>query len=201
MYSLIFNFLGIFLSLKTTDRSLHLPHAALTLALTASSDPPSSLMVTPEYLNLFTYLRLVPWLSLMFTFVPLLLLTITSVFLMLTFSPLLSTLICQPGHLRCISSSVSVTTARSSTNSSSLGNPSSELFADDIYYCDKCYFHLINCINKYGSIKPWWTANNFVDIIPTSNIFGWASRFSVLQSLRPVDVQGLLIRKCNVWLN
>ena len=91
--------------------SLHLPHDALTLAFTASSYPPSSLM------------RLVPWLSLMFAFVPLLLLTITSVFPMLTFSPLLSISFCQPNHLLCIFSSVSVTTARSSANSSSLGNP------------------------------------------------------------------------------
>ena len=105
MYSLILSFPGIFLSLVTPDRSLHLPHAALTLALTASSEPPSSLMVTPKYLNLFTCLRLVPWLSLMFAFVPLLLLTITSVFPMLTFSPLLSIPICQ------------------SANSSSRGNP------------------------------------------------------------------------------
>ena len=90
----IFNFPGIFWSLITPDRSLHLPHPALTLALTASSDPPSSLMVTPKYLNLFTCLRLVPWLSLMFAFVPLLLLTINSVFPMLTFSPLLSIPIC-----------------------------------------------------------------------------------------------------------
>ena len=66
MESLIFSFLGIFLSLMAPDRSLHLPHAALTLALTASSEPPSSLMVTPKYLNLFTCLRLVPWLSLIF---------------------------------------------------------------------------------------------------------------------------------------
>ena len=107
----------------TQDRSLHLPHAALTLALTASSEPPSPLMVTPKYLNLFTCLRLVPWLSLVFAFVPLLLLTITSVFPMLTFSPLLSIPICQSSHLLCISSSVSVTTARSSANSSSRGNP------------------------------------------------------------------------------
>ena len=107
----------------TPDRSLHLPHAALTLALTASSDPPSSLMVTPKYLNLFTCLRLVPWLSLMFAFVPLLLLTIISVFPMLTFSPLLSIPICQSSHLLCISSSVSVTTARSSANSNSRGKP------------------------------------------------------------------------------
>ena len=113
-----FSFLGIFLSLMTPDRSLHLPHAALTLALTASSDPPSSLMVTPKYLNLFTCLRLVPWLSLMFAFGPLLLLTITSVFPMLTFSPLLSIPICQSSHLLCISSSVSVTTAGSSANTS-----------------------------------------------------------------------------------
>ena len=94
MLSLIFNFLGIFLSLITPNRYLHLPHAALTLALTASSDPHSSLMVAPKYLNIFTCLRLVPWLSLMFTFVPLLLLTITSVFPILTFSPLLSIPIC-----------------------------------------------------------------------------------------------------------
>ena len=59
----------------------------------------------------------------MFAFVPLLLLTIISVFPVLTFSPLLSILICQPSHLLCISSSVSVTTARSSANSSSRGNP------------------------------------------------------------------------------
>ena len=98
--------------------SLHLPHATLTLALTASSDPPSSLMVTPKYLNLFTCLRLVPWLSLMFAFVPLLLLTITSVFPMLTLVP-----IYEPSHLLCISSSVFVTTARLSANSSSHGNP------------------------------------------------------------------------------
>ena len=107
----------------TPDRSLHLPHAALTLALTASSDPPSSLMVTPTYLNLFSCLRLMPWSSLMFAFVPLLLLTITSVFPVLTFSPLLSIPIYQPIHLLCIFSSVSVTTARSSANSSSRGNP------------------------------------------------------------------------------
>ena len=87
IYSLIFNFLGMFLSLITPDMSLNLPHAALTLALTASSDPPSSLMVTSKYLNLFTCLRLVPWLSLMFAFVPLLLLTITSVFPMLILVP------------------------------------------------------------------------------------------------------------------
>ena len=62
----------------TPDRSLHLPHAALTLALIASSERPSSLMVTPKYMNLFIGLRLVPWLSLMFAFVPLLLLTINS---------------------------------------------------------------------------------------------------------------------------
>ena len=42
---------------------------------------------------------------------------------MLTFSPLLSIPICQSSHLLCISSSVSVTTARSSANSSSRGNP------------------------------------------------------------------------------
>ena len=80
-------------------------------------------MVTPKYLNLFTFLRLVPRLSLMFAFVPLRLLTITSVFPVLIFSPLLSIPICQPSHLPCISSSVSVTTARSSANSSSRGNP------------------------------------------------------------------------------
>ena len=39
VWSLIFNFLCIYFSLLTPDRSLHLPHAALTLALTASSDP------------------------------------------------------------------------------------------------------------------------------------------------------------------
>ena len=105
----------------TPDRSLYLLHAALTLALTASSDPPSSLMVTLKYLDVFTCLRLV--LSLMIAFVSLLLLTITSVFPMLTFSPLLSILICQSSHLLCISSSISVTTARSSANSSSRGNP------------------------------------------------------------------------------
>ena len=103
--------------------SVHLPHAALTLALTASSDPPSSLMVTPKYLNEFTCLRLVPWLSLMFTLVPLLLLTITSFFPILTFSPLLSIPICLPSYLLYISSSVSFTTARPSANSSSFGNP------------------------------------------------------------------------------
>ena len=91
-------------------RYLHLPHAALTLVLTASSDPPSSLMVTPKYLNLFTCLRLVPRLSLLFAFVPLLPLTITFVLPVLTFSPLLSIPICQPSNLLCISS-VSVTTA------------------------------------------------------------------------------------------
>ena len=80
-------------------------------------------MVTPKYLNLFTYLRLVPWLSLMFVSVPLLLLTIISVFPVLTVSPLLSVPFCQPSHLLCISSSVSVTTARSSANSSSHGSP------------------------------------------------------------------------------
>ena len=42
---------------------------------------------------------------------------------MLTFSPLLSSPICQSSHLLCISSSVSVTTARSSANGSSRGNP------------------------------------------------------------------------------
>ena len=36
--------------------SLHLPHAALTLALTASSDPPS-LMVTPTFF--FTFIIIV----------------------------------------------------------------------------------------------------------------------------------------------
>ena len=60
------------------------------LALTASSDLPSSLMVTSNYLNLVTCLRLVPWLSMMFAFVPLLLLTITSVFQMLTLNRLFS---------------------------------------------------------------------------------------------------------------
>ena len=100
-----------------------MPHAALTLAPTASSDPRSSLMVTPKYLNLLTCLRPVPWLSLVFTFVPLLLLTITSVFQILTFSPLLSIPICHRSHLLRISSSVYVTTARSSSNSSYLGNP------------------------------------------------------------------------------
>ena len=59
----------------------------------------------------------------MFAFVPLLLLTITSVFPVLTFSPLLSIPICQQSHLLCISSSVYVTTARSSANSSSNGSP------------------------------------------------------------------------------
>ena len=63
------------------------------------------------------------WLSLIFAFIPLLLLTITSVFPMLNFSPLLSIPICQPSHLLCISSSVSVTTARSSANNSLHGSP------------------------------------------------------------------------------
>ena len=123
VYSLIVSFLGIFSSLVTPDMSLQLPHAALTLAFTASSHPPSSPVVTPTYLNLFTCLRFVPWMLLMFAFVHLLLLTITSVFPMLTFNPLLSIPICQPSHLLCISSSASVTTARSSTNGSSHGNP------------------------------------------------------------------------------
>ena len=121
--SLIFHLLGIFVSLITADRSLHLLHAALTLAFTASSGPSFSLIVLSKYLNLFTCLRLVPWLSLMFAFVTLLLLTITSVFPMLTFSPLLSIPIGQPSHLLCISSSVSVTNARSSANNSSPGSP------------------------------------------------------------------------------
>ena len=126
--------------------SLHLPHDALTLALTASSDPPSSLMVTPKYLNLFTCLRLVPWLSLMFTFVPFLLLTITSAFPILTSSPLLSIPICHPSHLLSISSSVSVSTARSSENSSSLGNPhlNSSLMTSN------------TTINRYGLSRDLW---------------------------------------------
>ena len=68
-------------------------------------------------------LRLVPWLSLMFPLVPLLILTINSVFPVLTFSPLLSIPICQPNQLLCISSSVPVTTARSSANCNSHGSP------------------------------------------------------------------------------
>ena len=44
-------------------------------------------MVTPTYKIVITSLRLVPWLSLMFAFLPLLLLTITSVFHVLTISP------------------------------------------------------------------------------------------------------------------
>ena len=58
----------------------------------------------------------------MFAFVPLLLLIITSIFPVLTFIPLLSIPICQPSNLLCISS-VYVTTARSSANSSSHGSP------------------------------------------------------------------------------
>ena len=48
-YILTFNLLGIFLSLMTPDSSLHLAHAAVTLALTAASVPPLSLKVTPRY--------------------------------------------------------------------------------------------------------------------------------------------------------
>ena len=49
VYSLVFNFVGIFLSAITGPSSLHFCHPALTLALTAVSDPPSSLKVTPRY--------------------------------------------------------------------------------------------------------------------------------------------------------
>ena len=51
VYSLVFNFVGIFLSAITGPSSLHFCHPAFTLALTAVSDPPSSLKVTPRYLN------------------------------------------------------------------------------------------------------------------------------------------------------
>ena len=42
VYSLVFNFVGIFLSSITGPSSLHFCHPALTLALSAVSDPPSS---------------------------------------------------------------------------------------------------------------------------------------------------------------
>ena len=98
-YILTFNLLGIFLSLMTPDSSLHLAHAAVTLALTAASVPPLSLKVTPRYLNLSTWFRLVSFLSLMSALVPLLLLTITSVFPVFTFSPLASIPFCQLSSL------------------------------------------------------------------------------------------------------
>ena len=86
----------------TPDRSLHLPHAALTL------------IHLSEVCALAVF-------DVCFCSSPAV--TITSVFPMLPFSPLLSIPICQSSHLLCISSSVSVTTARSSANSSSRGNP------------------------------------------------------------------------------
>ena len=51
VYSLVFNFVGIYLSAITGPSSLHFCHAAFTLSLTAVSDPPSSLKVIPRYLN------------------------------------------------------------------------------------------------------------------------------------------------------
>ena len=51
VYSLVFNFAGIFLSAITGPNSLHFYHAAFTLALTAVSVRPSSLKVTHRYLN------------------------------------------------------------------------------------------------------------------------------------------------------
>ena len=51
VYSLVFNSVGIFLSAITGPSSLHFCHPALTLALTVVSYPPSSLKVTPRYLN------------------------------------------------------------------------------------------------------------------------------------------------------
>ena len=57
-----------------------------------------------------------------FCFVPLLLLTIISIFPVLIFSTLFTIPICQPSQLLYISS-VSVTTARLSANSSSFGRP------------------------------------------------------------------------------
>ena len=49
--TVVFNFVGIFLSAITGPSSLHFCHPAFTLAFTAVSDPPSSLKVTPRYLN------------------------------------------------------------------------------------------------------------------------------------------------------
>ena len=87
-----------------------------------------------------------PWQCLMFGFVPLLLLTITSDFPVLTFSPLLSIPICHPSHLLCISSSVSVTSARSSANSSSPGSP----------YLNSSLMTSNTTINRNGlSPDPW----------------------------------------------
>ena len=120
VYSLVFNFVGIFLS---GPSSLHFCPAAFTLALTAVSDPPPSLKVTPRYLNWSTWFSSLPSLSLIFTLVPFLPLTITSVFPVFTFSPLLSIPICHFSHLLWRSFSESAMIARSSAKSSSHGSP------------------------------------------------------------------------------
>ena len=123
VYSLIFNFVGIFLSAITGPSSLHFCHPAFNLALTAVSDPPSSLKVTPRYLNWSTWFSPLPSFSLMVILVPFLPLTITSVFPVFTFSPLLSIPICHFSHLVWRFSSESAMIARSSAKSSSHDSP------------------------------------------------------------------------------
>ena len=166
VYSLVFNFAGIFLSAITGPNSLHFCHPAFTLALTAVSDPPSLLKVTPSYLNWSTWFSSLLSLSLMFTLVPFLPLTITSVFPVFTFSPLLSIPIRHFSDLLWRSSSESAMIARSSAKSSSHGSP----------FLHSSLIVPSTMVKRKGlRPDPWWSPTS----ISNWPVLPWAVRTSV----------------------